>query len=375
MYKKLAEGLGATLIAGGVLVTGWLAFRDGPPHPTPGEVVETWVVDPDLRAELLARLPPVFEIRANEVRDFVDGRVVPLLSAFDVQLLPVVTRGGPQVLVIGLCDPVRAAGPLSRPVGDGSALPDPPHPQVCSFDGGYDPHHHRFVMLSFQLQELLHKSDPLSECNHGDFQAVTHLADLPPDILASLEGKGALADNGEALQAGDAIRMPGPSTRRFALAEIDPDRAIVAVEEGGNYHVDVWLFQRSDGHWWGEPHWHGSGRPNSGQDLLSQVCRDVASPPMRNLDAANRIIVEKQANGSLELFVMDPNANAAPEFVRVDLAGNVTGSVDLATAESRQAFQVHLMELRAEVLPDQPVYASLTRFMEALARAPVPAKV
>jgi hypothetical protein len=126
--------------------------------------------------------------------------------------------------------------------------------------------------LSFGRFQPSYKFDQI-DCNRANFRAITSMTDLPPEVLASLQGLSDLADHGAPFESTDLVGPERLPSRRFALAAVDDDRALVAVEHGGvGYNVEVWMFELRDGHWDGEPHWLVFEPPPSTQALLRTAC-------------------------------------------------------------------------------------------------------
>jgi len=83
--------------------------------------------------------------------------------------------------------------------------------------------------------------------------AVHSLAELPPEVRGILgarrDGLEGIADRGGKFNATDVINPKLPM-RRFSLAGVAQNCALVAVERGGRgYSVEVLLFERSANSW------------------------------------------------------------------------------------------------------------------------------
>jgi hypothetical protein len=374
--KATARIFGASLLAVVLLAAGWLAFHssalsgvhDDERYALPVGQGEYWDVDAALRATVLDRLPTAFEPRRQWLRERIRSDVVPPLSDYTLRVHGETRQGGKRVvLVSGECDPTLhpvAAAP------DESTAPSPAvSREGCYFRAAYDRDEGRFVQLSFDDLRTTYKLDRV-DCSRDAFKAVSTLAGLAPDVLASLRGLSNLADSGGEINETDAIRDSRLPMRRFALAAVGSDRAVVAVEHGGMFRsAEVWLFERRAGHWDGEPRWRLGAAPDSLQALLHTACVDVPSPPTRGLSAGD-LIYGQDEDGSLHLIL------AAQPGLGYFLRPHVDGAVDEIvgddgqgkplSAEERRALRTHLLALRRELLQDQPAYGYLSRYLKAL---------
>ena len=263
------------LLAAALLLMGWLAFRatappDARPATTPARSETGWDVPPALQATVLAQLPATFETRSTAAREEMPDHFVPPLSDHDLRVRGETRLGGKRMaMVSGQCKPGALAAAPTAPAGPG-ITPDPP--EACWFQAAYDTDLHRFVQLAFggswRLRELRQV-----DCGRGQFQPVTSLAGLAPEVRSSLQGLSDLADHGADFNPGDVIGPDSPPSRRFALAAVADDRALVAVEHGGvGLYREVWAFERRDGHWDGELRWHVGGLQDTVQALVDTAC-------------------------------------------------------------------------------------------------------
>ena len=382
MTRRTTATIGAALLCSALLLAAWQASRvwtpvNGPEEgsfsPPGGE--SAWYIAPDLRAAVLARLPAAFEPRARAARERLRSHVVPPLSDYTLRLQGETRIGGRRMVTVqGVCkrkppvDPSAPADVTSAPApafGDAS--------EACNLSAAYDADAGRFVYLSFDEPRL----DPPAaqiDCTVDKFKVVTRLADLPPEMRGVLQGMSDLAEHGAPFQSSDFVgpeRLPG---RRFDLAAVGDERAVVAVEHGGlGYNIEVWLFERRDGHWEGEPRWLAFWRANSLQALLHPACVGVPYPPMRAMSIAERTIGYEDKDGTLHLilgdeqggqYVLHPGRDGAHDQISEEF------STKPLSADARAALRKHLLALREDVLPDQPAHADLARYLEALARAP-----
>jgi len=363
--------LGAALLLGAVAWAGWLALRSAPSPAASAAGTEAvaepaWEISPQLREQMLAELPAQFDRRAREAR--ANGLRVRPLSAFTIEFRPGGSGKRRLVDFVGQCDPTAAASSESPPApADATPSPEADGQTPCLLNGTYDPEQHRYGLVTFGWWYQPPYRSARMDCGSRPFTAVTRLAGLPPDILVSLDDP---ADRDEPFQATDAIRAGGGKSRRFALAAIDNDLAIVAVEHGGiAYNVEIWRFERRDGHWDGEVRWLG-GKPNSLQALLHDACSGVPYPPMREFSKAELTVAFAESNGELHLFMVDePGMNYVlrPHDWRSDevLAdGPVLRPLSIG---ERHELRARLLDRQSEILPDWPVHGELARFLKALA--------
>ena len=364
--------IGAVLLAAALLATALQATPMGSRAYDPGRLPsndnddgERWTITTDLQAEVLARLPEAFERRAREAREHVGAGAVPPLSGYDVQLQGRTSTGGRRMVVVdGSCKPLP-------PVAASSAAAVS-IPETCYFGGAYDPGSHRFVQLSFGNLQPAYETGQV-DCAADRFQAATRLADLPPEVLAALQARSRIADHGVPFRKTDVVTDRHEPSRGFALAAVSADRAIVAVEHGGYfYSVENWLFERRNGHWDGEPRWQG-GLPNSVQALLHMACVGFPAPPTRDPNTADLIVGYDEPEG-LELVI---ESEREPGYVLRHDVGQARDEIfprfepdKPLSADARRALHKQLLALRADVLPDQPAWAHLTRLIDALERDP-----
>lgn len=370
--KNSMAALGAALLAGALAWVGWLAVRNAPAPDAsvvgPVAVADAaWEISPQLREQMLAELPAQFERRAGEAR--ANGRSVLPLSAFTIEFRPRWFGKRPLVHFEDRCDPAAAASAQKASL-PADATPEPVERdaflQTCLLSGTYDPEQHRYVLVTFGHFQPPYRSAPL-DCGSRPFTAMTRLADLPPDILMSLDDP---ADHDEPFQATDAIRPGAGKSRRFVLAAIDKDLAFVAVEHGGiGYYVEIWQFERRDGHWDGEIRRMG-GTPNSLQALLHDTCVGVPYPPLREYDKGELTASYVEPNGDMHLIVADEPGGGYvlhPHLVGSDevlTEGAVPRPLSLP---ERHELRARLLKLQSEILPDWPAHDVLVRFVKALA--------
>lgn len=380
-HQDYPARIGAVLLAAALLAMVRQAAPAGSRVDDPGRLPladsgmgQRWTLPIALEAEVLASLPAAFERRAREARAHAGAGDVPPLSGYDVHMQS--TRGisgGRIVMVEASCKPrppVAASSPADETPSPSAAASIP---EACYFEGVYDQDSHRFVRLSFGGLQPAHEFEQV-DCAADRFQAATRLAELPAEVLASLPALSGVAEHGERFNETDVVMDRNAPSRRFALAAVDPDRAIVAIERGGNRHnVENWLFERRDGHWDGDPHWTMVAPPNSLQALLHVACKDVPSPPMRGDDVAERVTGLEQADG-LHLALLDDHDLG---YVLRSRPGTADSEVlrdgplvQPLPARELRALRVHLLQVRANVLRDQPAWAHLTRFIDALERHP-----
>ncbi len=386
MLKKMTEWIGAALMASALLLAGWFACHGTPAPdvrgnaatgipqpknlPSPWDVGQRWDIDLALRTAMLAQLPAAFERRAREARDKRRDHVVPPLSAYVVHFQGETRAGGKRMVTLSAeCTPAfdRVASP---PAVDPAATPEPARVNdACFFSGAYDPDQRRYVDLTigFPAYEPFAQVD----CGRDRFQAVTSLAALPAEVLSSLQGTSPLADSGAAFQVGDVVGPERLPMRRLAWAAVAVDRAVVAVQHGGFASgVDVWLFERQDGHWDGQPRWQGGEPPTSTQALLNTACLGVPAPPSRGFGPADLIFGFEDTDGSLRLILVDEQG---PGYIlrhhpgaADDIASDSGIDNKPLSAQARRALRKHLLALRAELLPDQPAYGYVSKYLKTL---------
>lgn len=271
------EAIGAVLLCTALLMMAWQAFRGRMSTDDFGEGhdANAWSVAPDLKAVVLAGLPAVFESRASVARGHLRSHFVPPLSDYDLDVWGETGTGGKRMVsVSGTCRKAPGA-PSSPSLGGATTTPISASPAACYWSAAYDPDTRRFVYLSF---DALHPDDPFEpvDCAHDKFEAVTRLADLPPEIRASLQSMSELGEYGARIQITDVAGPERLPKRRFDLAAVAVQRAVVAEEHGGYaYGTEAWLFERRDGHWEGGLWWSGFAPPNSLQALLHVACTGV----------------------------------------------------------------------------------------------------
>ena len=376
LTNGFAARVGAALLTAQVAMIGWLAVQAGGDSQddlsAPSGQGRAWHVDGGLRTEILARLPAAFEPRARDAQERFHGLVVPSSSRDSVWMHGGTRHGGLRMVTVdGACSHPPGVAPSPAPQADDSTpAPAFPSPDAgCYFSGAYDPDAHRFVSMSVGDTQPEGPTGRI-DCARDRFQAVTRLRDLPAQVQASLRGPAELAERGEPMRMTDVVSDPSEATRRFVMAALAPDRAIVVVEHGGYaYGIAYWLIERHDGYWEGGPRWDG-GPPNSLQALLHVACSGVPSPPMRGLATADLVGGRDEADGyHLMLggeqygYVLHANGEV--------VADTFNGQV--LSIEERRALRLHLSDLRAEVLRDQPAHAALTRVLSALEReSPAP---
>ena len=381
MTRRTTATIGAALLCSALLLAAWQASRvwtpvNGPEEgsfsPPGGE--SAWYIAPDLRAAVLARLPAAFEPRARAARERLRSHVVPPLSDFTLRLAGETRSGGMRVVTVeGTCRHEPHVDPSPAPA-DATPPPAPAPvddaPEACYLSAAYDADAGRFIYLS--LNEV-YADIPVApiDCARDRFTAVTRMADLPTEIREALQAMSDLAEHDGRIQNSD-IALPRPLRRRFDLAALDDERAVVGIEHTGEFHFDeVWLFERHDGHWDGDTRWRTGARVNSLQALLHGACAGVPYPPTRGLSIAERIQGYEEQDGALILYLGDePGADyilrRRPDGAPGEILEESTNK-PLPPA-ARAALRKHLLELRQEVLSDQPAYGFLSRYLDALVR-------
>jgi hypothetical protein len=199
---------------------------------------------------------------------------VPPLSDYALQFQGETRIGGKRMVTVsGECDTRQADALLASTEGGPRPTPEPEgFPEACFLSAAYDPDDRRFVYLSFGGFQPSYQFRQV-DCSRDKFQTITNLAGLPAEVLTSLRGMSDLADHDAAFEGTDVVGPERLPSRRFVLAAVDVDRALVAVEHGGlGYNVEVWMFERLGGHWDGEPQWLSLEPRTSTQTLLHSAC-------------------------------------------------------------------------------------------------------
>jgi hypothetical protein len=106
--------------------------------------------------------------------------------------------------------------------------------------------------IGFGCCTLAHASGQVAEAGSGGWTEAQSLRELPPGIQALLGvglGADGIADRGEDFNTSD-VRADNMPTRRFALAVVHGDTAMVAVEQGGRAHtVNAMEFRQAGAVW------------------------------------------------------------------------------------------------------------------------------
>ena len=127
---------------------------------------------------------------------------------------------------------------------------------------------------SFLVLIALMPHAALSAENADEWREARKLADLPVALQKAL-GVGmnllgvGIADSGEPFNASDAI-LPNVPSRRFILAGVAENRAVVAIEQGGiATRIMALTMEKSDGAWAERRVARLLGRPHSLKELLN----------------------------------------------------------------------------------------------------------
>jgi hypothetical protein len=108
------------------------------------------------------------------------------------------------------------------------------------------------------------------------FREVTTLSALPASLQAALgvgrPGLDGIADRGGRYNSTDVILDSNLPMRRFLVAGLDRDRALVAIEHGGwGWNVEVRLFSNINGKYVVQKEWTLFEAPRTLRDLVGRL--------------------------------------------------------------------------------------------------------
>lgn len=143
------------------------------------------------------------------------------------------------------------------------------------------------------------------DCAGSRFDFAPSVRDLPPEVLQLLRHDGAMSDHGGPFNPGDVISDDTPQ-RRFAGGAVADQRAFAEVEHGGiGYNIEVWAFERKDGHWSGQQRWTTFRPPGAVSDVLQVTCRQNAPPPRAGRPAQPQIVCGVDHDRSITVTYID----------------------------------------------------------------------
>jgi tetratricopeptide (TPR) repeat protein len=212
------------------------------------------------------------------------------------------------------------------------------------------------------------------DCAGSRFRFAATVQDLPPEVLQQLRRAGAMSDHGGPFNAGDVIVDDTPQ-RRFAGAAVADQRVFAEVEHGGiGYNIEVWAFERQDGHWNGRPRWYGFHQPASVADVLQTTCRQNAPPAREGRPAQPQIACGVDRDRSISLsysdadaafnYVLDRKAVARGIARQGRIVAGMTGNGEPSPAQV-EVIRERLESARASPGNRCPAYA-FDEFMRAL---------